>query len=183
MGGHVARMGEKRNAYRILVRKPEGKRPLRRPRRRRVDILKWILEKQDVMLWIGLIWLRIGTNGGPEWLHNWRLFKKGLAPWVSAFLSCISWELHVPPISLFSIYLSIYLSIYGSTAFVKLGRFFSSLSYTQSVGTLGRGISSSLGRYLQTEKNNQNKNTQTSMPRMGFEPTIPVFERRRRFMP
>jgi hypothetical protein len=32
--GHVARMGEKRNAYRILVGKPEGKRPLIRPRRR-----------------------------------------------------------------------------------------------------------------------------------------------------
>jgi hypothetical protein len=31
--GHVARMGEKRNAYRILVGKPEGKRPLGRPRR------------------------------------------------------------------------------------------------------------------------------------------------------
>jgi hypothetical protein len=35
--GHVARMGEKRNAYRILVGKPEGKRPLGRPRRRWVD--------------------------------------------------------------------------------------------------------------------------------------------------
>jgi hypothetical protein len=33
--GHVARMGEKRIAYRILVRKPEGKRPLGRPRRTR----------------------------------------------------------------------------------------------------------------------------------------------------
>jgi hypothetical protein len=32
--GHVARMGEKRNAYRLLVGKPEGKRPLGRPRRR-----------------------------------------------------------------------------------------------------------------------------------------------------
>jgi hypothetical protein len=32
--GHVARRGEKRNAYRILVGKPEGKRPLGRPRRR-----------------------------------------------------------------------------------------------------------------------------------------------------
>jgi hypothetical protein len=30
--GHVARMGEKRNAYRLLVGKPEGRRPLRRPR-------------------------------------------------------------------------------------------------------------------------------------------------------
>jgi hypothetical protein len=32
--GNVARMGPKRNAYRILVGKPEGKRPLRRPRHR-----------------------------------------------------------------------------------------------------------------------------------------------------
>jgi hypothetical protein len=38
--GHVARMGEKRNAYRILVGKPEGKRPLGRPRRRWVDNIK-----------------------------------------------------------------------------------------------------------------------------------------------
>jgi hypothetical protein len=35
--GHVARMGEKRNACRLLVGKPEGKRPLGRPRRRWVD--------------------------------------------------------------------------------------------------------------------------------------------------
>jgi hypothetical protein len=32
--GHVARMGEGRNVYRVLVRKPKGKRPLERPRRR-----------------------------------------------------------------------------------------------------------------------------------------------------
>jgi hypothetical protein len=38
--GHVARIGKKRNAYRILVGKPEGKRPLGRPRRRRVDNIK-----------------------------------------------------------------------------------------------------------------------------------------------
>jgi hypothetical protein len=36
--GHVARMREKRNAYRILVGMPEGKRPLGRPRRRWVDL-------------------------------------------------------------------------------------------------------------------------------------------------
>jgi hypothetical protein len=35
--GHVDRMGENRNAYRLLVRNPEGKRPLARPRRRWVD--------------------------------------------------------------------------------------------------------------------------------------------------
>jgi hypothetical protein len=33
-------MGEKRNAYRVLVGKPEGKRPLGRPRRRRIDNIK-----------------------------------------------------------------------------------------------------------------------------------------------
>jgi hypothetical protein len=38
--GHVARMGEKKTAYRLLVGKPEGKRPLRRPTRRWVDSIK-----------------------------------------------------------------------------------------------------------------------------------------------
>jgi hypothetical protein len=38
--GHVARMGEKRNAYILLVVKPEGKRPLGRPRRRWVDNIR-----------------------------------------------------------------------------------------------------------------------------------------------
>jgi hypothetical protein len=43
--GHVARIGEKRNAYRILVGKLEGKRPLERPKRRWVKNIKRILEK------------------------------------------------------------------------------------------------------------------------------------------
>jgi hypothetical protein len=43
--GHVARMGEKRNADRILVGKPEGKRPLGRPRRRWVDNIKMDLRE------------------------------------------------------------------------------------------------------------------------------------------
>jgi hypothetical protein len=38
--GHVERMGEKRNVYRLLVGKPEGKRPPGRPRRRRMDNIK-----------------------------------------------------------------------------------------------------------------------------------------------
>jgi hypothetical protein len=37
---NAARMGEKRNAHVLLVGKPEGKRPLGRPRRRRVDNIK-----------------------------------------------------------------------------------------------------------------------------------------------
>jgi hypothetical protein len=49
--GHVARIGETRNAYRILVGKPEGKRPLGRPRRRWVDNIKMDLGE---MGWYGL---------------------------------------------------------------------------------------------------------------------------------
>ena len=43
--GHVARMGEGRGAHRVLVRKPEGKRPLGRPRRRWEDNNKMDLQK------------------------------------------------------------------------------------------------------------------------------------------
>jgi len=38
--GHVARMGEERGVYRVLVGKPEGRRPLERPRRRWVDNIR-----------------------------------------------------------------------------------------------------------------------------------------------
>jgi hypothetical protein len=50
--------GEKRNAYRLLVGKPEGNRPLRG-----WLILGWILERWDGVMWTGLFWLRIGTGG------------------------------------------------------------------------------------------------------------------------
>jgi hypothetical protein len=43
--GHVARMRKKRNVYRLLVGKPEGKRPLGRPKRRLVDNIKVDLEE------------------------------------------------------------------------------------------------------------------------------------------
>jgi transcription termination factor 2 len=52
--GHVARMGEKRNANRILVGKLEGRRPLGRPRRRRVDNIKMDLR---VIGWDGMDWI------------------------------------------------------------------------------------------------------------------------------
>jgi hypothetical protein len=49
-------MGEKRNAYRVYVGKPEGKRQQRRPRREWEIILKWVLEKYNGdMNWIHLI--------------------------------------------------------------------------------------------------------------------------------
>jgi hypothetical protein len=44
--GHVVRMGEERGAYRVLVRRPEGKRPLGRPRRRWEDNIK--LELREI---------------------------------------------------------------------------------------------------------------------------------------
>ena len=59
---HVARMGEERGAYRVLVGKPEGRRPLGRPRRRWVDNTR--IDLQDLGMWTGLGWHRIGTGGG-----------------------------------------------------------------------------------------------------------------------
>jgi hypothetical protein len=53
-------MGEKRNVYRLLVGKPDGKRPLGRPRRRWVNN---ITKDLDGVMWTGLVWLRIGTGG------------------------------------------------------------------------------------------------------------------------
>ena len=47
--GHVARMGEERGVYRVLVGKPEGKRLLGRPRRRWVDNIK--MDLQEVRCW------------------------------------------------------------------------------------------------------------------------------------
>jgi hypothetical protein len=53
--GHVAYMGQRRNASMILVGKPEGKRPLRIPRQTWKIILKWILKSQDGVVWMELI--------------------------------------------------------------------------------------------------------------------------------
>jgi hypothetical protein len=54
--GHVAQMGEKRNVYSLLVGKPEGKRPLGRPRCRWIDNIKKDLLEIGVSVvdWIGL---------------------------------------------------------------------------------------------------------------------------------
>jgi hypothetical protein len=62
--GRACRTHGKRIAYRVLVGKPERKRPLGRLRHRREDIIKWIWEKYDAVDWTGFIWLRIGTSGG-----------------------------------------------------------------------------------------------------------------------
>jgi hypothetical protein len=57
-------MGERRDVYRALVRKPEGKRPLGRPRHRWEDNIKMVFKKLDGEVWTELLWLRIGTGGG-----------------------------------------------------------------------------------------------------------------------
>jgi hypothetical protein len=78
--GHVARMGEKRNGYRLLVGKPEGRRPLERPRRRWVDNIRmdlgeggwgdvgWISRAQVRNRWRApvnlLLNLRVPRNAG-----------------------------------------------------------------------------------------------------------------------
>jgi hypothetical protein len=54
---------EKRNVYRLLVGRPEGKRPLGRPRRRWIDNIKMDLLEIGVNVVDWLVWLRIGTGG------------------------------------------------------------------------------------------------------------------------
>jgi len=53
--GHVARLGEERGVYRVLVGKPEGKRWI---------ILGWISRRWDVGIWTGLGWPWIEIGGG-----------------------------------------------------------------------------------------------------------------------
>jgi hypothetical protein len=98
--GHVARMGQKRNVYRLLVGKPEGKRPLRRPRHRLIDNIKLDLVKVGLggVDWIGLAQDSDGQvegsseNGNapsssmkfwevPEKLHEWRPLQQSSTSW------------------------------------------------------------------------------------------------------
>jgi hypothetical protein len=57
--GHVARMGEKGNAYRLLVEKPEGRRPLGRPRQRWVDNIRMDLVEVG---WSDLDWIGLAQD-------------------------------------------------------------------------------------------------------------------------
>jgi len=62
--GNVACIGGTRGTYRILVVKPDGRRPCGRPRRRRKDNIKMDLQEVGCGTWIGLFWLRKGTDSG-----------------------------------------------------------------------------------------------------------------------
>jgi hypothetical protein len=64
--GHVARMGEGRGAYRVLVGRPEGKRPLGRPRRRWEDNIKMYLGEMGID---GANWIRLAQDR-----VQWRAF-------------------------------------------------------------------------------------------------------------
>ena len=62
--GHVARIGEKRGVYKILVGKSEEKVQSEDPGVDVRIILRWILRKWNVGIWTRSNWLRIGTGGG-----------------------------------------------------------------------------------------------------------------------
>jgi hypothetical protein len=64
MGGPYSTNGEKRNAYRLLVGKPEGKRPLGRPRRRWVDNIRLDLGE--------VVWCDVDLIGLVEDRNRWR---------------------------------------------------------------------------------------------------------------
>jgi hypothetical protein len=64
MGGACSRNGEKRNAYRLLVGKPEGRNPLGRPRRRWLDNIRMDLVEVG---WSDVDWVGLAQNR-----HRWR---------------------------------------------------------------------------------------------------------------
>ena len=67
---HVARMGENRGVYRVLVGKPEGKRPLGRPRRGREDNIKMDLQ---LVGYGGMDWIALAQND-----DMWRALVNGV---------------------------------------------------------------------------------------------------------
>jgi hypothetical protein len=64
--GHVARMGERRGVYRVLVRRPEGEKPLQRPKRRWEDNIKMDLGEIGID---GANWIRLAQDR-----VQWRTF-------------------------------------------------------------------------------------------------------------
>ena len=64
----MARMREGRGVHRVLIGKPEGKRPLGRPRSRWEDNIKMDLQEVGIV-GTGWSWLRIGTGGGRLWVR------------------------------------------------------------------------------------------------------------------
>jgi hypothetical protein len=59
LAGHVARIGEERNVYKVLMVKPEGKRPLGRPRRRWEDGIRMDLREIG---WGSVDWIQLAED-------------------------------------------------------------------------------------------------------------------------
>jgi hypothetical protein len=78
--GLVARMGEKRNTYKLLMGKPEGRRSLGRPRRRWADYIRMSL--------VEVGWLDVNWIGLVQDRDRWRAFEFGIEP--SGSIKC--WE-------------------------------------------------------------------------------------------
>jgi hypothetical protein len=58
MGAPCSAYGDRRDVFRVLVGKPEGKGPLGKPGVDGMIILRWIFRKKDVGVWTGLSWLK-----------------------------------------------------------------------------------------------------------------------------
>jgi hypothetical protein len=76
MGGHVARKGERRGVYRVLVGKPVGKRPLGRPRHRWEDNIKMDLQEVG---WGDMDWIDLAQDRG-RWLALVNMIMDILVP-------------------------------------------------------------------------------------------------------
>jgi hypothetical protein len=90
LAGQVARIWEKRNAYRLFVGKPEGNGPLGKPKRRWVNNVKM---DHGQIGWVGVDWIGLAQNRNKwgdlvnsvmnirecweivEWIHNWWLLE------------------------------------------------------------------------------------------------------------
>jgi hypothetical protein len=70
LAGLIARIGEKRNAYILLVVKPEGKRPLGRPRRRWVDNIRMALGEVG---WCDVDWIGLAKDR-----NRWRVLENSV---------------------------------------------------------------------------------------------------------
>jgi hypothetical protein len=76
--GHVALMGEERNVYKVLMGKPEGKRPLERPRRRWEDGIR--LDLREIG-WDSVEWIQLVQDTNQWWaLVNTMMYLRVLAP-------------------------------------------------------------------------------------------------------
>jgi hypothetical protein len=76
---HVARMGEERNVYRVLIGKPEGKRPLGRPRRKWEEEIRLDLKEIDSG---SVDWIQLAQDRDRWWVVvNTVMNLRVLAPW------------------------------------------------------------------------------------------------------